>query len=528
MIAEKIRSLAYGVVRVVGAGIFFYLAYYSLRYSQYIFPQKREFPIDMKGLPAQSILAAALLGIGVFLLLWLEKKGTEQVRLWVERIVLVISLLWVACFSFWWISALERQPGGDQAFIYGGASYFMEGMYSFLGKGGYCDIYPHQLGLIAYVEALFLVFGAYNYYAYQVMNAIMAVGIAFLGYCLLREFAAPFGARILYCLLMMGCIPLVAYTSWVYGDVPSIFFAMLAAWFAARWENDQKKSYLAGLVVSCVMAMLVRKNSLILLVALCLLAAVAAICDRKKWQIGVTALLALVCAFLAYQGIYKMYEVRSGYEHSSGLPTNSWILMGLLEQESNCGWYNNIVKDMAGLLDYDYGKMKEEVDVSIEERLDAFKADPEYARTFFKKKILSQWNDPLCQSIYFSANDQANHPAKPGSFLEKLYYVPEVHDRVFRFADVVQFLVYLGMLFYFLFAIRREISPLACLLAVTIIGGFFFSILWEAKARYIFPYYVMMYPLAAAGYFAAAKWGIAQSLHFTRFFKPKNRNNTQK
>ncbi len=65
----------------------------------------------------------------------------------------------------------------------------------------------------------------------------------------------------------------------------------------------------------------------------------------------------------------------------------------------------------------------------------------------------------------------------------------------------MQFLIYLGMLLYYLLAIRKETQPLEHLLAVVIIGGFFFSILWEAKARYVFPYYVMMYPLYTIGYF---------------------------
>ena len=31
-----------------------------------------------------------------------------------------------------------------------------------------------------------------------------------------------------YNILMAGCLPLIFYTPWVYGDIPSIFFAMLA------------------------------------------------------------------------------------------------------------------------------------------------------------------------------------------------------------------------------------------------------------------------------------------------------------
>jgi len=56
------------------------------------------------------------------------------------------------------------------------------------------------------------------------------------------------------------------------------------------------------------------------------------------------------------------------------------------------------------------------------------------------------------------------------------------------------------LLFFFLLAVKKDSPILQHVLAVTIIGGFFFSIIYEAKARYIFPYYVMMFPYATYGY----------------------------
>lgn len=505
---EKFQSLAYGVIRVVGTGIFLYLTYYSLRYSQYMFPGTREYPIDMRGKAGYNIAAAVFLCAAVLGSIWLEKKLTERNKLWIERILLVVSLLWIACCSFWWISTFDRIPEGDQAFVYGGASYFLEGNFVFLAKGGYCGNHPYQLGLIALVELLFLVVGTYNYYAFEIICAVMAVGIAYLGYCLLKELAAPFGARIAYCVLIMGCIPLICYTSWVYGDIPSIFFAMLIAWLAVRWSSCPKNRYLAGIVASAVMAMLVRRTSMVLLIALALLALVYMVRSRK-WQIGVTVLLAVLCSFFAYQGIYKMYEVRSGMEHCGGIPTNAWIAMGMMEEGGRCGWYNNMELSVMYSVDNEPEAAKVILNNYIEERWNTFRADPAYAGWFLKRKVLSQWNDPLYQSVYFSAKTLDQNSPEPGTFLERLYYSQETHDRVLQFADVMQFLVYFGMLLYFLFAVRKDTEPLVFLLPVTIIGGFFLSIIWEAKARYIFPYYVMMYPLAAAGYFRAAQFIIA-------------------
>lgn len=56
------------------------------------------------------------------------------------------------------------------------------------------------------------------------------------------------------------------------------------------------------------------------------------------------------------------------------------------------------------------------------------------------------------------------------------------------------------MLFWYLLAGRQDKGILRQLLALAVIGGFCFSLLWEAKTRYILPYYLFMFPCAAVGY----------------------------
>ena len=47
---------------------------------------------------------------------------------------------------------------------------------------------------------------------------------------------------------------------------------------------------------------------------------------------------------------------------------------------------------------------------------------------------------------------------------------------------------------------RKKREPLENeILLIVILGGILFHMLWEAKSRYVLPYFVMMLPLAAAG-----------------------------
>jgi len=137
----------------------------------------------------------------------------------------------------------------------------------------------------------------------------------------------------------------------------------------------------------------------------------------------------------------------------------------------------------------------------IDNRLQEFKENPSYAWDFYREKILSQWNAPLFQSLYFAAMNPDFFVPEEDTLLGKINIVNFMD--IVNVCDRVQFIVYFGMLCYFLFAVRKDSNMLQHMLAVAIIGGFFFSIIWEAKARYIFPYYITMFPLAVFGYHEA-------------------------
>lgn len=69
--------------------------------------------------------------------------------------------------------------------------------------------------------------------------------------------------------------------------------------------------------------------------------------------------------------------------------------------------------------------------------------------------------------------------------------------------NIYQLLVY-GAVLFLLSVKRKEWRQIdRYILLVGIFGGFLFSILWEAKTRYVFPYFLMVLPYAAVGINAA-------------------------
>lgn len=485
-------------MRIVGALIFAWLTYFSLRYTHFCLPGPAESPIVTKdSFWTQAAFMFLALSLRFFLTL-LEKRVSRSTAQLISGLSIIVALLCVAVMSFYWINAAEHVPDGDPAFIYGGASYFLEGNYMFLNTpAGYFALYPHQLPLTALTELLFLLVGAYQYHAFESICAVLAVAIVFLGYLILRELTDGMGAAIMYSLTAVCCLPLIFYTSWVYGDVPSIFFSMLAAWLLLRYRLTERVGWLIGLAASVTMAVTVRKNSMILVVALCLVAGVCLLAKKDK-KLFAAAVCAVILPILVYQGVYRFYEVKSGYEHSKGIPIITWISMGLNENDGKYGWYDDSAKQMHIKMEFDERLTKIAAKQNIAQRLEVFRADKAYAGTFFREKILSQWNSPLYQSVFFNTRyDEEEMPAED-SIAARIS--DEYFPKVLAMCNRLQLLIYAGMLLYYLFAVRRDSDLRQHLLAIAVVGGFFFSILWEAKARYVFPYYMMMFPFAAAGY----------------------------
>lgn len=436
---DKFLWTANSIVRVIGSVIFIILSWYAFRYTQYMNPGADERPLNVHDSMLKNLLilfAAVVIFYG--LTVW-EKRVSQRTQELVVRITLAVTMIWIGVAGIWWICAAKRVPEGDQAYLYAGASYFIEGNYDFLGKGSYFEMFPYQLGLIALMEVFFRVVGKFNYFAYQWGCVALSVGMVYLGFRLVRKKTRKSSSHILYCLFMMFCLPLVFYSGWVYGDIPSIFCMMFAADFILQYMETGKNTDLVLASLAVVFAMLVRKNSLIFPIALCIAGGVYAVWKRDG-KIVLAICLAAICSQLLYAGIYKMYEVRSGHEHSKGIPMTGTIAMGMQETNGVYGWYNNYFKQVYYENNFDKevcaGIFKQE----ISQRMGVFRQNPSYAWFFYREKVLSQWNEPLYQSLYFANKFPSEEliPA-PGTFVSKIS--GEYLLRVLALCDRLQFLV---------------------------------------------------------------------------------------
>ena len=114
---------------------------------------------------------------------------------------------------------------------------------------------------------------------------------------------------------------------------------------------------------------------------------------------------------------------------------------------------------------------------------------------FFVRKMVNQWISPMYQSIAMN-NEAAGGQLQPVKNIfagGKLAKIIEVQMKAF------QLLLY-GSIFFLLIIRRRDYNSIeSYVLLIAVFGGFLFSLMWEAKTRYVMPYLFMQIPYMAIG-----------------------------
>ena len=209
------------------------------------------------------------------------------------------------------------------------------------------------------------------------------------------------------------------------------------------------------------------------------------------------AALLLVLTFGGARTVLRSsYEARSGIELNQGAPMLLYVAMGMQQGEGAPGWSNGyILHNYWGVSDFDYAASETMAKQDIRTSASEFVHHPKYALRFFVGKFASEWNDPTyeCYAMTHIGGDDPRGAVADSIFNGTLHTVFE------WFMNQYQSLIYGGVFLWLLYGFWRKKDLSVLVLMTVIFGGFLFHMLWEAKGRYILPYFVMMLPMAAAG-----------------------------
>lgn len=510
-IGEKLEIIAVKALLVLCICIFCGLTYYSARYTIV------EDIVDTRDNAGINLLVLAAVTLAAVLLHRLAHNDRlqfvkQRILAWKPYIIGVISLF-VYIMSAIWVSICHVAPGGDGSPLCHVAHRMITDNYIDMITPGYMVIFPHQFSLLWVIHLIFKLFGVWNYQVFQHLNALCMPLLFYSGYKILQLVCEEVEIVIYYVFFFLTFLPFLFYVPFVYGEIISITFTMVLMWQVIRYCKTGKKSCFLWGTAAIVLACIVRKNSLIILVAVGIVLMIHSIKKANLWGVLWIVVMALAVSG-SDQMIHAHYEKISGIEVAGGVPYISWIRMGLQDNSTGPGWFDNSSVEAFA----EHGYNTEQTALAERERIkeilkDMWK-DKAYSIDFFRRKILSQWNSPEYSYIYETRQFDCD-PGELPTLVKRIYYDNEQANLAYlnRYQFVLYFCVAVSAIV--LFADRKKRHCLAeHLLYISIIGGFLFSAMWEARGRYVLPYVVYMIPLAAMGMYRMTK--ISDSGYFSK------------
>lgn len=463
-------------------------------------------------LPATALFTLILFAVSAGL-----SKAPRQI---VSRIMHLFILCWFVFACGMLILFGKSVPAGDAYSIYSIAQSLAAGDTSVIQPtGSYLSYYPHQIGLVAFWEILIRLWNLthidqHAYHFIKIVYLLLGAAAVFLQAKTVHMLWKDERTDYIFLLLEGANLPLLMYTSFLYGEIPS--FAALSAFFyfvsqllsTESSSKNQKKHRLLlgfGCLLSLTLSVMLRKNSLIFVIAAVLVLSIWGI-HQKRPRLVLLAALCAACAIAVIPCIQKIYEYRADSYLSSGVPAAAFLAMGMQESSRANGWYNGF-----NFNTYHESGLHTETAVAVSqaeimERLNYFKENPGYAVIFYLQKFLSQWAD----GTYACRQASLATFGGRADFFVSLY--EGEHSRfVIEYCNIFQNIIYLGAFCFCLVTFRTKKQELPVYLGlVGVLGGFLFHMIWEANARYIFLYGLVLLPYAAKGLSLLSNWRAAR------------------
>lgn len=378
--------------------------------------------------------------------------------------------------------------------------------------GAYMERFPYQIPFVLFLRVLQTVFGTNAYLAVEMVNALCSASA---GYLLIRYALEVFGneAANLTAMLSVCFLPSVLYTTFAYGNIPCMPFAIGALLVQYRYfQNRRLRTALLSAVLVAI-SILLKSTMIVILIAMCLAWLITGIVKRQ-WRDMVAIVSSLLVYVVCTSGINAAVAHRYHVVTDNGLPKIAWIAMGMHTADyprisDIPGRYDGFVWSWQGD-DYNTETATADSKAALRQTWDHFTADPGYAARFMGRKLLFIWTDPLYESI-LESNWSTEGPRKPGAMasrpmtgvLRSVYY-GRLNATILAVADIVQFLTFLGTVLA-LIARRKQLHVEQMVPLIACLGMVLIYIFWEAKPQYALPVGWLMPLYAGCGLFIAAR-----------------------
>lgn len=445
------------------------------------------------------IVNILLLMVFVIFMLVITKYFIKKIN--VKRLLL-LSMIFIFILSMLFSILRRDYVQFDPFNVIDQASNFIRGNFTGLDKGeNYLYIYSHQITTVFVFQVILYLFGRATFILY-LMQCFSISYILFMLYKISNILFNNKKVNYMTIALTILCFPLIFYVAFVYGLLPGMFLVLISFYNFIKYIKLKKWYFLVISAFSINIAILLIGNNLINLLSIICVVIIILI---KKFDINliyyVGLLLFLMISFKSI--IFNYYEIESGKNIPNGVNKITWIAMGLQEGDREAGWWNGFNYDIMPETEYNEDEIKKISIDSIKQRLNVFRKNPSYALDFYKRKYYNQFLDPTYQILVITAPqkdfDNTNKLESIKNNILKELYFGNIKIVVEKIMKIYQIFIYLFTTIFGYVFIRNKMEELYLLIPLSFLGGTIFHMIWEAKSRYIFPYFIFLIPLASFG-----------------------------
>ncbi len=473
----------------IGIASFILTYYFTNTYSEYL--EYMNYRID-------NLLLNAI-GVVLFLIvIYIVKKLLKKVS---NKIFLIVTTIIIMLLSAIFICTARILPKADQEVMTYLASEFMKGNYDALEIDGYLNRFPFQLGYMYLTELLFRIVRE-STIVMQLLNVICIGGIIILLYKFTNKMFQNKEVNKIFCLLMLGFLPIVFFSTFVYGNIIGLLFALIAIYSILLYIGKRKMKYLIIASISIGISILLKKNYQIFFVGIVVLLILDFIEKRDK-KIWVGIILSAICMILFNKIIFLYTEKRTGIEIADGVPMISYIQMGLKEgsETKMAGWYDGSVVSIYQEANGDTAKASERSMNNLEEILNDFSKNPSKIFKVLTEKIATTWLEPTFQTIWINEPAENFNKIPESMKNNKLlisFFDGKLSIAYIEYNNIYEIVIFITAGICLIIGFKRtSIERLSLILMV--IGGFFFHLIWETKCYYVLTFYILLLPYAANG-----------------------------
>lgn len=499
-----IKVCAFLILCIIAMGCLRYRVYVSLDYNEDVIFNKNGFVFYIALIVFFIILCAIGKLLGKF------KAGT--LFLFGSAVYLIAGV--------YLILHIDGSIHGDPAVIFGYLPVFNSGDYHGLELSYYFNRFPYQLGFLTFERLLSLL--CYNTKFFFFVNLLLVIGSDFF---LMKTTELIYGSdelAVRYTVVFSFLfLPMFFLITWLYGQIPGLFFLVFAVFWAVRLFQGKGKAVfnyffcLLGICLSCLM----KSNYYIAAIALVIVFLLHALRNR---QVGyaVAAVGLIAALFLSSRGLYAYYRAISGIKFDTSSTVMANLAMGLQDTLGGHkgGWYNGYTFDIYDVAGQSNSRIAGIARENLLEQIDRLHSDTSKTILFFHDKIVSTWCAPLFSSVWSGPLPHTGASVQ-GKILYSLYTNGHIYLGVEFFMNVIlEFLYFFSILVLIRKSLFRDkaFNEMEIFGFLYLTGGFLFHLISETNCLYVVMYVYMLIPYLG--------YGMAKTYHSVNAFITRERD----